>query len=90
MELEEGTADYASWTILYDLGQTSREALVRRYQAQQNDAFYLTGAMQLHAVQLMAPDRMAEVAREVAESPGPEDGSLTPVLGRTLEFYCRR
>jgi hypothetical protein len=89
MELEEGTADYASWTVLYDLGQASREQLIRRYEAQQNDMFYLTGAMQLHAVQLMRPDGMGDVAREIAESEGPEDGSITSVLTRTLGSYCR-
>lgn len=55
MELQEGTADYASWTLLYDLGQTSRERLIQKYQAVRNDVFYLTGAMQLHAVHSCIP-----------------------------------
>jgi hypothetical protein len=88
MELEEGTADYASWAVLYDLGQASREQLMRRYRAQQNDVYYLTGAMQLHAVQLMRPDGMSQVVEEIAASRSPEDGSPTAVLSRTLELFC--
>lgn len=88
MELEEGTADYASWTVLYDLGQTSRDRLIRRYQAIQDDIFYLTGAMQLHAVELMQPDHMAEIIEEIIGSRTVEEGSLTTALGRTLDSYC--
>jgi hypothetical protein len=89
MELEEGTADYASWTVLYDLGQTSRERLRRRYQAMQNDMYYLTGAMQLHAMQLMAPAHMQAVIDDIIDSPGLAEGSQTSVLDRTLAAYCR-
>jgi len=88
MELEEGTADYASWTVLFDLGQTTRDRLIRRYEAQQDDMYYLTGAMQLHATQLMAPDRMEEISRSIIESRSVDDGSLTATLDRTLTSYC--
>lgn len=88
MELEEGTADYASWTVLYDVGLASRDALIRRYRAIQDDAFYLTGAMQLHAVQLMQPDSMADVMVRIAESLGPDQGSPTAVLTRALDSFC--
>jgi hypothetical protein len=88
MELEEGTADYASWTLLHDLGLASRESLLRRYRAIQNDAFYLTGAMQLHAVALMQPDSMPDVMRRIAASSGWEEGSPTAVLTRALASFC--
>lgn len=88
MELEEGTADYASWTALYDLGLASRDQLTRRYRAAQDDLFYLTGALQLHAIQLMDPDGMLAITREINASPGPETGSIGSVFGRTLEAYC--
>lgn len=90
LEIEEGTADFASWTVLYDLGLASRELLIRRYSAIQNDAFYMTGNMQLHAVQLMQPDSMMDVMRRIAESTGPDDGSPTAVLARALESFCPR
>jgi hypothetical protein len=89
MELEEGTADWASWTVLYDIGEASRESVVRRYRARQDEVFYLTGAMQLHAVQLMQPDSMLAIARRIAESDGPDDGALTNVLARALATFCR-
>jgi hypothetical protein len=88
MELEEGTADYASWTVLYDLGLASRESLIRRYRAIQSDMFYLTGAMQFHAVQLMHPDSMPAVMRRIAQSSGPDEGSPTAVLTRALASFC--
>lgn len=88
MELEEGTADYASWTRLHELGHATREQLLRRYRAQQDDAFYLTGAMQLHAVELMRPDRMAEVTRRIASSVAPDSGSLTSAFEASLTAYC--
>ena len=88
LELEEGTADYASWTVLHDLGLVSDEQLIRRYQAIQNDVFYLTGAMQLHAVAAMSGDSMIQVTRGINASPGPETGSMTSVLRRTLDGFC--
>lgn len=89
LEIEEATADYASWSVLYDLGQVDRATLLRRYRARQDDMFYLTGAMQLHAVELMAPDSMIAVARDIAASAGPEEGSIGAVFERTLGSYCR-
>jgi hypothetical protein len=88
MELEEGTADFASWTVLYDLGLASRESLIRRYRAVQSDMFYLTGAMQLHAIQLMHPDSMMDVMRRIAKSSGPDEGSPTALLTRALGSFC--
>jgi hypothetical protein len=70
MELEEGTADWASWTVLYDIGLASRESLLRRYRALQQDAFYLTGVGQQHAVQLMHRDGVREVIERISTSTG--------------------
>jgi hypothetical protein len=89
MELEEGTADYASWAQLHALGLASREQLMRRYRAIQDDVFYLTGAMQLHAVALMDPDGMRRVARRIGASDSPEEGSITAVFEDALDSYCR-
>lgn len=89
MELEEGTADYASWVPLFNLGQASRDLLLRRYRAVQQDVFYMTGNMQLHAIRLMYPDSMAAVAARIAQSSGPDEGGITPVLQRALQSYCR-
>lgn len=88
MELEEGTADYVSWPRLYDLGLASRDQLMGRYGANQNDVFYLTGAMQLHAVSLMQDGEMSETARRIADSESFEVGSPTAVFEAALEAYC--
>jgi hypothetical protein len=89
MELEEGTADWASWTVLYDLGIASRESLLRRYRAIQDEVFYLTGAMQLHALRLMRPDALHLFARRIAESEGPDAGGPTALFAGALESFCR-
>jgi hypothetical protein len=89
MELEEGTADFASWSRLYHMEQASRDDLVRRYQASQKDVFYLTGAMQLHAVFLMNPEGFNRITGEIAGSESAEQGSLTAVFTRELGSYCR-
>lgn len=88
MELEEGVADYASWTKLFELGLASRDRLVGRYAAQQSDLYYLTGAMELHAVSLMAPEHILDITEEIARSAGPGDGSLEVAFTRALEAYC--
>lgn len=88
MELEEGTADYASWTRLHELGHATRGQLLRRYRAQQQDAYYLTGAMQLHAVELMQPDRMSDVTHRIATSAAPDSGSVTAAFEASLAAHC--
>lgn len=88
MELEEGTADYASWTQLFELGRASREQLLRRYRARQADAFYLTGAMQLHAIRLMDSEGVLDVAARIAASGSPETGSLTVAFEEALGRSC--
>lgn len=90
MELEEGTADYASWTLLHDLGLATRDQLLGRYRAQQDELFYLTGAMQLHAASLLHPGGMARISRDVVESTTPDEGSIEVVFTRALESYCGR
>lgn len=88
MEIEEGIADYVSWTRLYDLGLTTRARLEGRYRAQQADVYYLTGAMQLHAIALMQPGDMAQTTREIANSTSAATGSLTNVFTRALAGFC--
>ncbi len=88
LELEEGTADYVSWPLMVELGLASRETLLQRYNAQQNEAFYLTGAIQLHAIELMRPDDMIEVTRRIAASRSPVEGSITTILAETIGGFC--
>ena len=88
LELEEGTADYASWTVLHDLELVTDEQLIRRYRAIQRDVFYLTGAMQLHAVAAMSGDSMIQVTGGINTSAGPATGSMTSVLRRALDGFC--
>ena len=89
MELEEGAADYASWSQLYKLGLASRENLLRRYKAEQKDLFYLTGAMQLHALSLMFPDDMEAIIKNIAISKTPRDGAPTSILKEMVDMFCR-
>lgn len=89
MELEEGTADYASWTRLFQLGQADRDQLLRRYRAVQRDAFYLTGAMQLHAIELMEPEEMGPVTERIAGSTTADSGAIQVVFEETFGRWCR-
>jgi len=76
MELEEGLADYASWTMLYEIGVSSREELINRYRAIQQEPFYLTGAMLMHAISLMNPEGKEAVIETIIQAPNHERGAL--------------
>ena len=88
MELEEGIADYASWVMLYELGLTDRDAIIRRYNATQKEPFYLTGAMQLHALSLLKPNETQKVIETIIDSKTVEEGSLTNLLAAALKTNC--
>lgn len=89
MELEEGTADYASWTKLFELGLASRDQLLRRYRAVQDDVFYLTGAMQLHAIAAMRPESVDAATARIAASETVQSGAIQTVFEETLANWCR-
>jgi len=89
MELEEGIADYASWAMLYDIGISSREELIQRYQASQNEPFYLTGAMLLHAIAIMSNDNIEAAIEKMVKAQTPLDGSLLALFKEKLSLYCR-
>ncbi|MFW6010816.1 MAG: hypothetical protein ACOC9H_02745, partial [Gemmatimonadota bacterium] len=89
MELEEGSADYASWTMLFQLGRASRDQLMRRYRAVQDDAFYLTGAMQLHAIELMEPDEIGGMRERIAAAATADSGAIQVLFEESLERWCR-
>ncbi|MGZ5221115.1 MAG: hypothetical protein ACXWC7_13595, partial [Chitinophagaceae bacterium] len=61
MELEEGLADYGSWTLLYNTGKVSKEALLGRYRAMQNDHFYLSGNMLMHSITLVSKEPVNKI-----------------------------
>ncbi len=88
MEAEEGIADYASWTKLFDIGMADRNALLKRYSAQQKDHFYLTGAMLLHAIMLMSDETEEKVLMKFITSKTTNQGSLTNLFGIALANYC--
>lgn len=88
MELEEGLADYASWTMLYNIGLSSREALLRRYRAIQNEPFYLSGAMLMHAVSLMNNGEVSDIINDIANSSGQDVGAPFPVFEKEFARYC--
>jgi hypothetical protein len=90
LELEEGLADYGSWTILYNRGMASREQLMKRYRAQQNDHFYLSGAMLMHAITLMSKKPAFRIIREMAGSGSVETGGLLPVFEKIFAGYCNK
>ena len=89
MELEEGTADYASWTKLFDLGLASRDQVLNRYRAVQSDVFYLTGAMQLHAIAAMRSEGMDAATARIAASETVRSGAIQTVFEETLVTWCR-
>ena len=87
MELEEGLADYASWTMLYELGTADRAALIRRYQAIQNDPFYLTGAMLMHSISLMNKGEVTPIMEKIINSQDPSSGGLITLFRQELASY---
>lgn len=89
MELEEGLADYASWTMLYDIGISSREQLLRRYNAIQNEPFYLTGAMLMHAVSLMNDGKVNSIISEIVNSSDHSTGAPFPVFEKEFARFCQ-
>ncbi len=72
----------------FELGHATRDQLMRRYRADQDDVFYLTGAMQLHATELMGPNRMAKVTQRIATSTTPDSGAITTAFEESLGDYC--
>lgn len=87
MELEEGVADYVSWVRLYELGLASRAQLERRYQAQQRDVFYLTGAMKMHALAVLEGSP-SDVSRTIVDADDVGSGSLQSLLEGALLRAC--
>ena len=88
LELEEGLADYASWTMLYKTGMVNKETLLRRYRANQNDHFYLSGNMLMHAITLMSKDSPEKIIMEIINSSSVENGSLLSLFKIKLNNYC--
>lgn len=90
MELEEGLADYASWTMLYDIGIASWKDLHRRYQAIQNEPFYLTGAMLMHAATLMHDGETPELIDAITTSQTVQEGALVTHFETQLNAFCAK
>ena len=89
MELEEGMADYASWTLLYNTGKVSKEELLSRYRALQNDHFYLSGCMLMHAITLMSKKPENKIMDKIIRSASVEKGSLLYLFKKSLDAYCK-
>lgn len=90
MELEEGLADYASWTMLYDIGTASWEDLHRRYQAIQKEPFYLTGAMLMHAATLMHDGETTALINAITTSQTVQEGALATHFADHLNAFCAK
>ena len=88
MELEEGLADYASWTMLYDIGLSSRDVLLRRYRAIQKEPFYLSGAMLMHAVSLMNNGEISDIISDMANSSDQAIGAPFPIFEKEFARFC--
>ena len=91
MELEEGTADYASWVPLHDLGLATDEQLLSRFGATTDEPFYQLGSAQLFAMKRWhGADGFLELARAQAASASVEEGAIDRLFAQTLEERCRR
>ncbi|HMU45919.1 MAG TPA: hypothetical protein PKC72_06090 [Chitinophagaceae bacterium] len=89
-ELEEGLADYGSWTILYNIGMAGKDALLKRYRAMQNDHFYLSGCMMMHAITLMSKKPVEKIIAKIVNSASVNEGSLLAIFKSELSDYCER
>ncbi len=87
MEIEEGIADYASWVKMYDIGVASRSDLLKRYQAEQKDKFYLTGCMLLHASVLMNKRNDNDIIENIVNANSLEEGNLLSIFKEQLIIY---
>lgn len=89
-ELEEGLADYASWTFLYNTGLASKNDLLKRYRARQNDHFYLSGCMLMHTIMLMNKGKQGRVFNYIINSNSVKEGSLFHLFEQQLIKFCAR
>ncbi|MEP7269505.1 MAG: hypothetical protein ABI844_17950 [Saprospiraceae bacterium] len=89
MEIEEGIADYASWVIMYNIGMVSRDELLQRYRAQQNDRFYLTGCMLLHASVLMNNGKASEIIKKIVTANSLDEGNLLHIFKTQLGLFSK-
>ncbi|MGZ8525891.1 MAG: hypothetical protein ACXWV1_15775, partial [Chitinophagaceae bacterium] len=71
-------------------GKVSKEALLGRYRARQNDHFYLSGSMLMHAITLMSKEPVNKIIDEIVISASVEKGSLLYIFKNKLEDYCNR
>lgn len=90
MEIEEGLADYASWTYLYNASIISKEEILDRYRAKQQDHYYLSGNMLMHAIELMDPSSIHQIIDELVSSPDLQKGNLLYLFEREFGKYCAR
>ena len=90
LELEEGMADYASWTVLFNLRMASKAQLMGRYRARQDDHFYLSGNMMMHAMLLMDKKSEGNLVNEIVNSADVTKGSLLNIFKMKLNEYCAR
>ncbi|WP_299364102.1 hypothetical protein [Winogradskyella sp.] len=86
MEIEEGLADYASWSIMYEMGIFTKEELIKRYNAKQKAKYYLLGSMMMHAMCLMNGDPNV-IIDSIITSKSVESGNLTFLFSKELEQY---
>lgn len=89
-ELEEGLADYRSWTFLFNAGIAGREDLLKRYRAKQNDHFYLSGCMLMHAIQLMSKKSLDKIVHRIITATSVQDGSLFELFKMELTRFTSR
>jgi hypothetical protein len=90
MELEEGLADFESWTLLFNMGIATKDQLLQRYRALQNDHFYLSGSMLMHAIVLMSEKKVTDIAKYIIQSSSVENGSLLEIFKTEFQKYCNR
>ena len=87
-EAIEGTADYASWLPLFESGFATRDQLLRRYRAQQADGFYLTGAIKMHAAQVLRESSPRDLWQDVAASHSAAEGSPHALFAAAVADAC--
>lgn len=89
-ELEEGLADYGSWTFLYNMGIANKADLLKRYRAFQKDHFYLSGCMLMHAITLMSTETSEEIIDKIVNATTVHDGALLTLFELQLKEYSSR
>lgn len=88
MELEEGLADWASWTQLFENGVISEETILKHYKTKQQSLYYPLGCMMFHAITLISKNSPQVIIEQIVNSKSINEGSIWTIFIREFDAFC--